>query len=94
MPPLKLNTLKQNSDSSQYHVTRGVDTSRSVLSWGDTSYRGTRPEGVGKINTGGDKRKGVDKENRRKEEQREERRKEQQREKDNRDIEHRVGMTV
>ncbi|XP_063679392.1 calcyphosin-2-like [Bolinopsis microptera] len=90
VPPLKLSMLKQKSDSSQYHVTRGVDTSRSVLSWGDPSYRDTRPHGVGKINTGGDKRKGVDKENRRKEEQREERRKEEQREKENRDIEHRA----
>ncbi|KAL5258320.1 hypothetical protein ACHWQZ_G008974 [Mnemiopsis leidyi] len=60
VPPLKLSLLKQSDgNSSQYHVTRGVDTSRSVLSWGDNSYRdnqragatNTRPQGVDKIDT-------------------------------------------
>ena len=50
VPPLKLSMLKRPGSSSDYHVTRGADTSRSVMSWGDNSYRAA-PPGVSKIDT-------------------------------------------
>ena len=88
VPPLKLNLLKQSdSNSSQYHVTRGVDTSRSVLSWGDDSYRDARNQGAGATNT---RPHGVDKIDTRAVGGRKEG---NLVEKENRDISHRVGTS-
>ena len=88
MPPLKLNLLKQtDGNSSQYHVTRGVDTSRSVLSWGDDSYRDARNHGAGATNT---RPQGVEKIDTRAVGERKEG---NLVEKENRDISHRVGTS-
>lgn len=39
VPPLKLNLLRRPDSAGGYHVTPGLDSSRSVMSWGDDSYR-------------------------------------------------------